>query len=109
MCFDPLEWPNEFLTVVATSYSPYPSTCLSLASVVKHVHYTQIAWLLFQLRLAYYLITCIYVKIIFYLTSWGFTQLVASNDHSITLLMLGVVFSVDTLIDGSKEFGEVVI
>ena len=56
-----------------------------------------------------YLITCIYVKIIFYLSSWGFTQLVVSEDHSITLLMLGVVFSVATLIDGYKEFGEVVI
>lgn len=56
-----------------------------------------------------YLITCIYIKIILYLTSWGFTQLVASKDHSITLLMLGAVFSVATLIDGSKEFGEVAI
>ena len=43
------------------------------------------------------------------MTSWGFTQLVASKEHSITLLMLGVVFSVATLIDGYKEFGEVVI
>ena len=43
------------------------------------------------------------------MTSWGFTQLVASKEHSITLLMFGVVFSVATLIDGYKEFGEVVI
>ena len=58
-----------------------------------------------------YLITFIYIKIIFYLTSWGFTQLDASKDHSMLIwhLMLGIVFSVATLIDGYKEFGEVVI